>query len=115
MIAPGRVSEGDVGGRARAETLLSAALGKLMALAEAYPDLKASDGFRKLQAELSAIEDEIQMARRYYNGAARNLNVLVESFPSTVVAQIFGFRLLDYFEADDADRAVPKVTFGEGR
>ena len=62
---------------------------------------------------LASVEDEIQMARRYYNGATRNLNVLVESFPSNLMAQAFGFRQRDYFEIGDADRAVPEVAFGK--
>jgi LemA protein len=107
----GRIREGDVTGRAAAETKLSAAVGQLMALAEAYPDLKASENFAKLQAELATVEDEIQMSRRYYNGAVRNLNIMVESFPSNLVAQLFGFRLRDYFEIEDGDRAVPQVAF----
>ena len=87
---------------------MSGALGKLMALAEAYPDLKASENFRDLQTSLATIEDEIQMARRYYNGAARNLNVLVEILPEQSGRQrVFGFRKRDYFEIDDADRQCP--------
>ncbi|KAB2867273.1 MAG: LemA family protein, partial [Bauldia sp.] len=109
--AVGRVAEGDVAARGRLEGMLSGALGKIMALAEAYPDLKASDSFRDLQGQLAAVEDELQMARRYYNGAARNLNIMVQSFPSNLVAQIFGFRLLDFFQIDDGDRTVPEVAF----
>jgi len=109
--AAGQVPEGDVAARARAEGELSAAIGRLMALAEAYPDLKASDNFLDLQQQLATIEDEIQMARRYYNGAARNLNVLVQSFPSNLVAGLFGFRQREFFEIADADRAVPEVAF----
>ena len=101
----------DVAARAEAEGKLSAAIGKLIALAEAYPDLKASDNFLDLQKQLAAIEDEIQMARRYYNGAARNLNVLVQSFPSNLIAGTFGFHPRDFFEIDAADRAVPEVAF----
>jgi len=107
----GRIREDDVTGRAKAETKLASAVGQLIALAESYPDLKASENFGKLQAELANVEDELQMARRYYNGAVRNLNILVESFPSNLVAQLFGFRLRDYFEIDDRDRAVPQVAF----
>ncbi len=88
-----------------------AAIGRLMALAEAYPDLKANDNFLDLQKQLAGIEDEIQMARRYYNGATRNLNVLVQSLPSNFVAGLFGFHEREFFEADDADRAVPEVAF----
>ena len=85
---------------------------RLLVAAEKYPDLKASENFGKLQAELSTVEDEIQMARRYYNGAVRNLNIMIESIPSNFVAQLFGFRLRDYFEIEGDDRAVPQVAFG---
>lgn len=106
------VPSGDVAGRAEAEGLLGQALGKLFALAEAYPDLKANQNFSELQASLETIESEIQMARRYYNGAARDLNVKVESFPSNLVAGQFGFAKRDYFEiTNEADRAVPAVKF----
>ena len=106
------VPAGDVAARAEAEGLLGQALGKLFALAEAYPDLKANQNFSELQASLETIESEIQMARRYYNGAARDLNVKVESFPSNLVAGQFGFAKRDYFEiTDEADRAVPAVKF----
>ena len=100
----------DVASRAQAEGALSLALGKLMALAENYPDLKASANFLGLQQELSKLETELQMARRYYNGAVRNQNVLVQSFPSNVIAGLFGFGERQYFEISDADRAVPEVT-----
>jgi LemA protein len=100
--------------RAQAEGALSVALGKLIALAENYPDLKASGNFLELQKELSALETEIQMARRYYNGSVRNQNVLVQSFPSNLVAGLFGFTQRDYFElSDEAERAVPQVALGE--
>jgi len=102
--------QGDVAGRGHAEGALSLALGRLFALAENYPDLKASRNFLDLQQQLATLENEIQMARRYYNGAVRNLNILVESFPGNVVAGLFGFARRDYFElADPADRAVPAV------
>ncbi len=106
------VPTGDVEGRAQAEGLLSQALGKLFALAEAYPDLKANTNFLELQRSLETIEGELQMSRRYYNGAARDLNVRVESFPSNLVAGQFGFAKAPYFEIDNpADRAVPTVKF----
>ena len=104
------VPAGDVQGRAVAEGLLGQALGKLVALAEAYPDLKASQNFSELQASLQEVEDELQMARRYYNGAARDLNVKVESFPSSLLASAFSFAKAPYFEIENpADRAVPTV------
>lgn len=108
------VPAGDVAGRAVAEGMLSQALGKLFAVAEAYPELKANENFRDLQQSLDKMETEIQMARRYYNGAARDLNIKVESFPSNLVASTFKFEQADYFEIEnDADRAVPKVDFGK--
>ena len=102
------------GQRAAAEERLSSALGRLLAVAENYPDLKASENYLALQEELSAIENHIQMARRYYNGAVRLLNTLIESFPSNLIADRFGFAKADYFEIDKAaDRALPAVRFGE--
>ena len=106
------VPAGDVEGRAAVEGQLSQALGRLFALAEAYPDLKANQNYLELQTSLETVEGEIQMARRYYNGAARDLNVRVESFPSNLVAGQFGFSKKPYFEiANEADRAVPTVKF----
>ncbi len=106
------VPEGDIAGRAIAEGLLGQALGKLMAVAEAYPDLKANTNFLQLQETLDKIEGEVQMSRRYYNGAARDLNVKVESFPSNFVANYFKFNSAEYFEIEDAtERTVPKVSF----
>lgn len=103
---------GGVGDKARVEGALGAALGNLLAVAENYPDLKASQNFIQLQQSLADIEEQIQLSRRYYNGAARNLNILVGSFPSNVVANMFRFSTVEYFEIEDAaDRAVPKVTF----
>jgi LemA protein len=106
------VPPGDVEARAKAESALSLGLGRLFAVAENYPDLKASANFLELQQELGNLESEIQMARRYYNGAVRNLNTMVESFPSNFVANQFRFEKREYFEIEEpGDRAVPKVTF----
>lgn len=106
------VPEGDVAARAAAEGALSQALGRVFALAEAYPDLKANENFAELQRSLETIEGEIQMSRRYYNGAARDLNVKVESFPSNLIANAFRFVKASYFEiTNEADRAVPSVKF----
>ena len=106
------VPAGDVAGRGAAEGLLGQALGKVIALAEAYPDLKANQNFLQLQTSLETIEGELQMARRYYNGAARDLNTKVESFPSNLIAGQFGFQKRPYFEiTNEADRAVPQVKF----
>ncbi|RYE60402.1 MAG: LemA family protein [Hyphomicrobiales bacterium] len=98
--------------RAAAEGQLSSALGRLIATAEAYPDLKANTTFLEFQAALQTVEDEIQMSRRYYNGAVRNLNVQVESFPSNLIANAFRFIKAQYFELEnEADRQVPSVKF----
>jgi LemA protein len=81
-------------------------------LAENYPDLKANANFAQLQATLGEIEEEIQLARRYYNGAVRNLNIAVESFPSNLIAGRFGFVKAEFFELENiSERAVPAVTF----
>lgn len=98
--------------RGRLEGMLSGALGRLMAVAESYPDLKANTTFLEFQDALQTVENEIQLARRYYNGAVRNLNVAVESFPSNIVANMFQFEKAEYFELEnEADRDVPDVSF----
>ena len=99
------------GERGPIEAALSGALGRLFAVVENYPDLKANQNFLDFQETLREIEDQIQMSRRYYNGATRNLNILVESFPSNLVANIFKFRKSDFFEIDDGERATPQVAF----
>ena len=96
--------------RAEQETGLSRSLGRLIALAEDYPDLKASDGFQQLHGSLVEIEDHLQYARRYYNGASRDNNNLVESFPSNIIATQFGFSLAEFFEIELASqRSAPDV------
>lgn len=95
---------------ARAEEKLGKGLGKLIAVAEDYPDLKADGHFRELMAELVATEDEIQYARRYYNGAVRDLNNGLEAFPSNVVGMIGGFEGGEFFEVKNAaEREVVEV------
>ena len=101
-----------VGDKAKVEGAMGAALGNLFAVAENYPDLKASQNFMELQKSLADIEDQIQLARRYYNGAARNFNILIQSFPSNLMASAFNFTPAEYFEIEAAaERAVPKVAF----
>jgi LemA protein len=95
---------------AAAENQLSGALKSLFALAEAYPQLRASEQFSHLQQTLASIEDAVQNARRYYNAVVRDFNTAVESFPANLVAGPFGFRGREFFEVtDSAERAVPSV------
>ncbi|HEY4112667.1 MAG TPA: LemA family protein [Rhizomicrobium sp.] len=101
----------DVAQRAQTEASITAAIGRVLAVAEAYPQLRASENFQSLQKDLAEVEDQIQLARRYYNGAVRDFNVMIEQFPSNLVAGWGGFKPAAFFQADDADRAVPKVSF----
>lgn len=92
------------------ETGLSRQLGRLFALAEDYPDLKASEGFQQLHESLVSIEDDLQYARRYYNGAVRDNNTLVQSFPVNLVSAPFGFSTAEFFEIELASqREAPRV------
>ena len=99
----------DPAARGSAEAALATPVKKLVAVAEDYPDLKASDNFLALQRELAETEDTIEMARRFYNGAVRQLNISVSSFPNNLVATMLGFKEAAYFEIDSADRAVPSA------
>ncbi len=96
----------------QAENQITQALGRLFAVAENYPDLKANSNFIDLQKQLSQIEQDIQMARRYYNGTVRDNNITVESFPSNMVANMFSFKKGEYFELENsAERSAPTVQF----
>ena len=98
--------------RAQNENMLTSALRSLFAVSENYPELKASQNFSQLQESLSKIEDQIQFARRYYNGTARDFNILIQSFPSNIIANAFHFSCADYFEITEAsEREVPAVKF----
>lgn len=102
----------DVKSQQKAENQLNSALANVFALSEAYPDLKANTNFLELQKELSSIEGDIEKARRYYNATVRENNIMVESFPSNLVAGSFGFAMGDYFELEDASqRENPEVKF----
>jgi LemA protein len=101
-----------IGEKGEVETALTGKLGSLFAVAEGYPDLKASTNFLELQKELTDIEDQIQMARRYYNGTVRNLNIAVQSFPGNLVAGAFGFTQAEFFAADADDLKAPQVALG---
>ncbi len=98
--------------KAVAEGQLTSALKTLFAVAENYPDLKANQNFMSLQKDLASLEDELQLSRRYYNGAARNYNIGVQMFPSRIIAGVTGFVVAPYFELDSAEeRNVPHIQF----
>ncbi len=98
--------------QAQQENALSGALRQLFAVAESYPDLKASANFLDLQRQLAETEDRIAAGRRFYNGNVRALNTRVQTFPSSLIASSFGFKQAEYFTADDPEvRATPAVSF----
>lgn len=101
----------DLGSQSRDEQALIEGLRRIFVVVEDYPELKSDRNFRQLQAELANTEDRIAAARRFFNGNVRELNQLVEMFPSNLVAGAFGFSRSEYFQLDDdRQRAVPKVT-----
>jgi LemA protein len=100
--------------KAQAEGMLAGALKSLFALAENYPQLQASEGFRDLQANLTQIEETVSQARRYYNAVVRDFNTKVHSVPTNLVARTFGFRDREFFEMAEGERAVPRVSFTDG-
>jgi LemA protein len=97
--------------RGQAEGALTTALRGLFALAESYPQLRATENFAQLQATLGQIEEAVQNARRYYNAVVRDLNTRVQQFPSNIVAGLFGFKNREFFEIPDAQRETPQVKF----
>jgi LemA protein len=107
------IAADNVSGQAAAEKALQGSLGRLFAVAEAYPELKANKNFLELQQQLAEIEDQLQMARRYYNGAVRNLNIGIQFFPGVLLARPLGFREESFFELDDRSQAAaPQVSLG---
>ena len=108
--AAGRVKS--AGEASAVETDLTKVLRQLFALAEAYPDLKANQNFLDLQGQLAEIEEQIQLSRRYYNGTARDMNILTQAFPSNIIAGIFNFKEAEFFEIELAEeREAPEVRF----
>lgn len=94
-----------VGETAKAENQFQTALKSLFAVAEAYPQLRASENFQQLQAEVTDTEDKIQAARRFYNGAVRDLNTKIQVFPTNIFAGLLGFKPREFFEVDGAESA----------
>jgi LemA protein len=102
--------------RSKTETGLGDSLGKLFALVERYPDLKADGNFRQLQSDLVEVEDHLQYARRYYNGAVRDHNNRIQRFPANVLAGLLGRRDREFFQLEDAaERRAPSVAMDDAR
>ena len=101
---------------AKAESEMTAALSKVFAIAEAYPELKANTNFQKLQEQLQDVEDKIQAARRFYNAGAKELNTKIKTFPTNLINNLIGhFKTRDYFEVAEGERTkiekAPEVKF----
>lgn len=97
--------------QAAAENVLTQALGRLFAVAENYPQLRATENFQQLQAQLSETESNIAVARQVYNDTVLTYDNALETLPTSIIAGIFNFRPREYFQADEGDRAVPQVSF----
>lgn len=113
-VDPSNITAEQMVAMSGAESALGASLGKLLAVAEAYPDLKANQNFAQLQNELTDTENKIQAARRFYNGNARDLKISLQSFPSNIVGNTFNFKEEAYFELGEQDAAAKdpvKVSF----
>ena len=112
-VDPSNITPEQIQAMAGAEQALTGALGKLLAVAEAYPDLKANTNFAQLQTELTDTENKIQAARRFYNGNVRDLAIALQSFPSNVIGKLFGFAEREYFELeeDSVEKEPVKVSF----
>lgn len=114
-IDPSNITAEQIAAMSGAESALTQSLGKLLAVAEAYPDLKANQNFAQLQSELADTENKIQAARRFYNGNVRDLKIGIQSFPSNIIANIFGFKEEKFFELAESEAAARepvKVSFG---
>src|SRR5262245_45113589 len=99
--------------QAQAENMLTAALGRLFAVAEAYPQLRATENFQQLQAQLSDVESNIAVARQVYNDTVLSYDNALETVPTNIIAGIFNFNPREYFQTEDATREVPRVDFGQ--
>lgn len=113
-VDPSNLTPETIAAMAGAEQMLTQSLGKLLAVAEAYPDLKANTNFLELQRELTDTEDKIQAARRFYNGNVRDLKIALQSFPSNIIGKTFNFKEEQFFELGENDAAARepvKVSF----
>ncbi|MFT5037087.1 MAG: LemA protein [Candidatus Azotimanducaceae bacterium] len=112
-VDPSNITPEQIQAMAGAESALGASLGKLLAIAEAYPDLKANQNFSQLQSELADTENKIQASRRFYNGNVRDLAIGLQSFPANVIGNMFGFKEEQYFELEEGseEKEPVKVSF----
>ena len=110
-INPNEITPEQLAAYQAAQGELSQALGRLLAVAESYPDLKANANFRDLQAQLEGTENRIAVARQNFNDTAKNYNTKVRRFPSNIIASMFGFEKKPYFEAEEDVKKAPKVEF----
>lgn len=112
-VDPANITPEQITAMAGAEDALTGALGKLLAVAEAYPDLKANQNFAQLQSELADTENKIQASRRFYNGNVRDLAIALQSFPSNIIGNMFGFKEEEFFELEEGseERENVKVSF----
>ena len=101
----------DIAGKAAAEQALQGSLHRLFAVAEAYPQLKANENFLALQNQIAELEDQLQMARRYYNGTVRDFNIAIQTFPDVLLARLTGFHEEHFFQADAEAAVNPTVSF----
>src|SRR5580765_3824136 len=105
-------ASGDPAKIGQAENMLTQSLRSLFAVSENYPDLKAISAFTNLQEQLTATEDKIEISRRFYNGNVRDYNIKLQTLPTSLIAGVLGFKAFGFFQADESDRAVPQVNFG---
>ncbi|USN87782.1 MAG: LemA family protein [Candidatus Nomurabacteria bacterium] len=112
-VDPTNITAEQITAMAGAESALGASLGKLLAVAEAYPDLKANQNFAQLQTELTDTENKIQAARRFYNGNVRDLAIALQQFPSNIIGKTFNFKEEQYFELEEGseEKEPVKVSF----
>jgi LemA protein len=108
-IVEERVKDGSLSDVAATDANITSHLKQIRILVEDYPELKSNDQFKHLMVNLSTVEDELALARRYYNGTVREYNIKVESFPSSLVARIFGFKEMSFYKIDDGEESVPTV------
>lgn len=105
------MSAGSLPDKAQANDMLTGALKSLFAVAESYPELKASDNFKSLQDELSDTEDKVSYSRQFYNSNVLAFNTKIQTFPASIIASQFGFKSFDFFQAEEEAKNAPKVKF----